>query len=210
MHFYWYWSLFFIGLFLSEIHFQWFVSVFKSSYIVDLIYMLWEPFSTLTLLNSSQHRLQLSINDNNHRNVWEIVIVLSPCCFFFNGSLTGGLIKSGHQNIISTIQCHPNALCLKYNIYAVCTVNEIRKQKCQETDKECRASQATGSAMRLSSSVNLKNPVLCLECIAFLENTFTRHYLVSHRPLRNIIFTCISFRCISIMDLRLKNDSMST
>lgn len=53
---------------------------------------------------------------------------------FFNGSLTGGLIKSGHQNIISTIQCHPNALCLKYNIYAVSTVNEIRKQKCQETD----------------------------------------------------------------------------
>lgn len=135
---------------------------------------------------------------------------------FFNGSLTGGLIKSGHQNIISTIQCHPNALCLKYNIYAVCTVNEIRKQKCQETDiKNAELHKLlTGSAMRLSSSVNLKHPVLCLECIAFLENTFARYHLefalVRHRPLRNIIFTCISFRCISIMDLRLKNDSMST
>lgn len=72
-----------------------------------------------------------------------------------------------------------------------------KKEMLRNRYKECRASQAKGSAMRLSSSVNLKHPVLCLDGIAFLENTFTKYHLefalVSHRPMKKYNFHMRSF-----------------
>ncbi len=111
---------------------------------------------------------------------------------FFNVSLTGA--SSKHH---FTIQCHPNALCLKYNIDAV--------KKLWSFTSYYRVSHETF----IKCSSQAPCPLFGKYCI--FGKYLRKVALVSHGPLRNIIFTCISFmHKHNGLTVRMKNDSMST
>lgn len=58
--------------------------------------------------------------------------------------------------------------------------------------------------MRLSSSVNLKHPFLCLECIAFFGKY---HWRVSSRETPFLMH--LEKECKNIMDMRLRSDVLT-
>ncbi len=140
------------------------------------IYMLWNPFGTLTLLNSSQRRLQLTINDNNHRNVWETVIVLSPYCFFQCIS-HWSVIKTSFHNSVSS-----KCICLKYNIDAV-----KKQTKNGELHELLQGQPWDFHQVLISSTLSFVWKVLHFWKIP------SQGCACEPRSIRNIIFTCISF-----------------